>query len=359
MSQNYFVLLTKVGQAQLSNAIAMGRKLNVSKLQIGDGGEDEGKETHPTENDTQLKRVRGEVPVNAVFQHDSNPHWVVFQVVIPDDVGGFYITELGLFDDNDNLIAIGKYPKTYKATLPDGISTSMDLEVICQVGNAENVELKIDPSKVLATIDYTEKRFQDHLAAEDPHPQYELKEKLQDTAYLTILELTDRILPVGVPVPWPSDIAPKGWAVMKGQQFDVNAYPLLAKAYPTGALPDLRGMVIKGKPDNREALSLEDDQIKNHTHTGNVHTVDLGTKNTNATGAHTHTIRGDYNEGADGPFVAAGGGGARAHPHTSSAGHHAHSVHIGAHEHGITIDPFGADENTVKNIAFNYIVRMA
>ena len=167
MSQNYFVLLTKVGQAQLSNAIAMGRKLNVSYVQLGDGGEDGGKETNPTENDTQLKRQRGQVPVNAVFQHDSNPHWVVFQVVIPDDVGGFYITELGLFDDDDNLIAIGKYPKTYKATLPDGISTSMDLDVICQIGNVENVELKIDPSKVLATVDYVEVNYMPKLVKTD------------------------------------------------------------------------------------------------------------------------------------------------------------------------------------------------
>ncbi|WP_163836954.1 phage tail protein [Spartinivicinus ruber] len=188
MSQHYFVLLTKVGQAQLSNALAMGRKLNVSKLQIGDGGADEGKETNPTENDTQLKRVRGEVPVNAVFQHESNPHWVVFQVVIPDDVGGFYITELGLFDEGDNLIAIGKYPKTYKATLPDGISTSMDLEVICQVGNVDQVNLQIDPSKVLATIDYTEKRFQDHLAAADPHPQYMPKAGGNFTGEISVLE---------------------------------------------------------------------------------------------------------------------------------------------------------------------------
>ncbi|NYZ70205.1 phage tail protein, partial [Endozoicomonas sp. SM1973] len=132
--QNYFVLLTKVGQARLSEVIAAGEQLNMSHIKLGDGGEDEGKETDPKETDTQLKRDRAEVPINEAFQHESNGNWIVFQAIIPDEIGGFYITELGLYDDQDNLIAIGKYPKTYKSKLPDGIATSMTLDVICQVG---------------------------------------------------------------------------------------------------------------------------------------------------------------------------------------------------------------------------------
>ena len=157
--QNYFVLLTTVGQARLSEVIAADEPLNMSYIKLGDGGKDEGLEVTPKETDTQLKRVRAEVPINEVFQHDSNNNWVVFQAVISDEIGGFYITELGLYDDQNNLIAIGKYPKTYKAKLPDGIATSMTLDVICQVGNAENVTLTIDPSKVIATVDYVDNKY--------------------------------------------------------------------------------------------------------------------------------------------------------------------------------------------------------
>ena len=94
--QNYFVLLTTVGQARLSEVIAADEPLNMSYIKLGDGGKDEGLEVTPKETDTQLKRVRAEVPINEVFQHDSNNNWVVFQAVISDEIGGFYITELGL-----------------------------------------------------------------------------------------------------------------------------------------------------------------------------------------------------------------------------------------------------------------------
>lgn len=177
--QRYFSILTEIGKAQLANAIAMGRKLNVTALKIGDGGEDEGKETFPKEDDTNLKRVKATIPVNMIYGNEDNPHWVVFDSVLPDDVGGFYITELGLYDDDDNLIAIGKYPKTYKAKRGDGISTSIDLEVICQIGNVEHVELKIDPAKVLATVNYVDKQFNDHEQAVNPHPQYLQKTELE------------------------------------------------------------------------------------------------------------------------------------------------------------------------------------
>ena len=170
--QRYFSILTEIGKAQLANSIAMDRKLNVTQLKVGDGGEDEGKETFPKESDTDLERVQAAVPVNMIYENEDNPHWVVFESILPDDVGGFYITELGLYDEDDNLIAIGKYPKTYKAKRSDGISTSMDLDVNCQIGNVEHVELKIDPSKVLATINYVDKHIEEHEQKENPHPQY-------------------------------------------------------------------------------------------------------------------------------------------------------------------------------------------
>ncbi|MCZ8924338.1 prophage tail fiber N-terminal domain-containing protein [Escherichia albertii] len=202
--------------------------------------------------------------------------------------------------------------------------------------------------------------------------------------------------PVGAPIPWPSDTVPSGYALMQGQTFDKSAYPKLAVAYPSGVIPDMRGWMIKGKPvSGREILSQEQDGIKSHTHSASASSTDLGTKTTssfdygtktvstfnhgtkttNNTGAHTHTVGGRY--GGDsvggkqrvqvsGTNQVSSSAGAHAHTvnigqhnHTVGIGAHAHTVALGAHGHTITVNAAGNAENTVKNIAFNYIVRLA
>jgi hypothetical protein len=213
-------------------------------------------------------------------------------------------------------------------------------------------------------------------------------------------------LPVGIPFPWPTDTAPDGFAIMAGQAFDKAQYPKLALSYPSGTLPDMRSRTIKGKPDSRDVLSLEAGGIQAHSHTGAVSNADLGavstdafdygskgtdafdygTKGTDAQGAHNHRmgvrmsanyvygadpIANDYglkgsenanqglipwtdSQGSHGHSVGIG-----AHSHTVGIGAHAHTVSIGAHGHTVTIDAAGNTANTVDNIAFNYIVRLA
>ncbi len=219
--------------------------------------------------------------------------------------------------------------------------------------------------------------------------------------------------PVGAPIPWPSDTVPSGYALMQGQTFDKSAYPKLAAAYPSGVIPDMRGWTIKGKPaSGRAVLSQEQDGIKSHTHSASASSTDLGTKTTssfdygtkssNATGDHNHSrgtmeITGTlgYFRSDSGNFYTASGaftlGGSAAshgftgsnftygvpvnfnasrtwtgvtnttgnHAHAVPIGAHAHSVAIGPHGHTITVNAAGNTENTVKNIAFNYIVRLA
>ncbi|HFE1283071.1 TPA: prophage tail fiber N-terminal domain-containing protein [Escherichia coli] len=212
--------------------------------------------------------------------------------------------------------------------------------------------------------------------------------------------------PVGAPIPWPSDTVPSGYALMQGQTFDKSAYPKLAAAYPSGVIPDMRGWMIKGKPaSGRAILSQEQDGIKSHTHSASASSTDLGTKttssfdygtkSTNNTGAHTHSVSGtaasagahthsmtfvsggssgapgsgasDYSKysvntssaGAHTHSVSGTAASAGAHAHTVGIGAHTHSVAIGSHGHTITVNAAGNAENTVKNIAFNYIVRLA
>lgn len=250
--------------------------------------------------------------------------------------------------------------------------------------------------------------------------------------------------PIGAPIPWPTDTPPEGYAIMEGQTFDTGLYPKLAAVYPSGALPDMRGQTIKGKPSGRAVLSTEADGVKSHSHSASASSTDLGTKTTssfdygskttssfdygtktsNTTGNHNHTVSGNtssagaHQHARSGPQVTAAWAddlfrdgvttiGANsyakinsgitgstlatkvgktsndgAHTHswsgtTSSTGNHAHTVGIGAHTHSvgigahshtvaigshghtITVNATGNTENTVKNVAFNYIVRLA
>lgn len=240
------------------------------------------------------------------------------------------------------------------------------------------------------------------------------------------VNLAETGVPVGVPLPWPTDTAPDGYAIMAGQKFDKAAYPKLAAAYPSGVLPDMRGQTIKGKPaSGRNVLSTEADGVKSHNHSASSNSVDLGTKTTsgfdygtktsNTTGNHGHGISGSVasggahqharsgprtigsfaddvfadgytleganaygkltqygagtaatkiaktsNDGAhshtmSGASISAAGN----HAHTVGIGSHSHTVGIGSHSHTITVNSTGNTENTVKNVAFNYIVRLA
>ncbi|EBQ4062487.1 tail fiber protein [Salmonella enterica subsp. enterica serovar Glostrup] len=182
--------------------------------------------------------------------------------------------------------------------------------------------------------------------------------------------------PPGVPLPWPSDAIPAGYALMQGQTFNKDVYPLLAIAYPSGVIPDLRRLVIKGAGNGRSVLSYEADGNKRHTHTARAQDTDLGTKSTSSFdygtkssgsgGGHVHEFGsyvnsywGDSNHTSfltgDGAWTKEAG----IHAHTTWIGPHGHTMYIGPHGHLVIVDPDGNEEVTVKNIAFNYIVRLA
>ncbi|EJA3654751.1 tail fiber protein [Salmonella enterica] len=183
--------------------------------------------------------------------------------------------------------------------------------------------------------------------------------------------------PVGSAIAWPSDNIPAGYALMQGQSFDKSAYPLLAIAYPSGIIPDMRGWTIKGKPaSGRAALSQEMDGNKSHTHSASVSSTDLGTKYTssfdygtkgsNTTGGHNHSAGGTYGGDSIGGKIRVQRDGNNQltswngdHSHTTYIGPHSHSVYLGSHTHYVTVYADGNVETTVKNIAFNYIVRLA
>lgn len=172
---------------------------------------------------------------------------------------------------------------------------------------------------------------------------------------------SDYMLPPGIPLPWPGAIAPAGFGFMLGQTFNKLVYTRLALAYPSGIIPDMRGQTIKFLPaSGRSLLSYEMDGVIAHSHGVTINSSDLGTATTSDNGDHDH----------QGGWGAPGGkwgeiwsGTDNQGPHdrtyTNMAPKHNHTVYIGPHAHTASIAATGNTENTVKNIAFNAIVRLA
>ncbi|HDD9285446.1 TPA: phage tail protein [Escherichia coli] len=605
MSTKFKTVITTAGAAKLAAATAPGgRKVNITTMAVGDGG---GKLPVPDAGQTGLIHEVWRHALNKISQDKRNSNYIIAELVIPPEVGGFWMRELGLYDDAGTLIAVANMAESYKPALAEGSGRSQTCRMVIIVSSVASVALTIDTTTVMATQDYVDDKIAEHeqsrrhpdasltakgftqlssatnstsetlaatpKAVKDAYDLANGKYTAQDastgrkglvqlssainsesetlaatpkavktaydlangkytaqdatTARKGIVQLSSATnsdsetlaatpkavkaandnangrvpgerkvngkpltndvnitsqdifngqsigiganqnldnyktpglyhqplnantsaslkypenlagtlvvlrnagitqiyyvyntsrsytrskystggwtpwtpqdsFPVGAPIPWPSDSVPTGYALMQGQTFDKAAYPLLAVAYPSGVIPDMRGWTIKGKPaSGRAVLSQEQDGIKSHTHSASASSTDLGTKTTssfdygtktvstfnhgtkttNNTGAHTHTVGGRY--GGDsiggkqrvqvsGNNQVSSSAGAHAHTvdigqhnHTVGIGAHSHSIAIGAHSHTVTVSATGNSENTVKNVAYNYIVRLA
>ncbi|EKK1614544.1 phage tail protein [Salmonella enterica subsp. enterica serovar Enteritidis] len=617
MSAKFYTLLTEIGAAKLASAAALGVPLKITHMAVGDGG---GVLPTPSAQQTALVAEKRRAALNMLYIDPQNSSQIIAEQVIPETEGGWWIREVGLFDETGALIAVGNCPESYKPQLTEGSGRTQTVRMVLITSSTDNITLKIDTAVVLATRKYVDDKALElkvyvddlmakHLAAPDPHSQYAQKDsptltgipKVQtpaagnstkqiantefvassiaaivdsapaalDTlnelaaalgndpnfattminalagkqpldntltnlsgkdvagllAYLglgetinlatgamqkdqnlndvpdkalarqslqlgnsatlnvgttpdtvaagddiristakraiddtqtglgaqpvmwvstaddlsilpsgarrfasnkapaTILPVNDYVFleviakrdcvdgcavlitdsvgntwigarwdatndsgftwrplmscPPGVPLPWPSDTIPAGYALMQGQAFDKNVYPLLAIAYPSGTIPDMRGWTIKGKPaSGRAVLSQELDGNKSHSHSARAQDTDLGTKGTssfdygtkssNTTGGHNHSAGGTYGGDSIGGKIRVQHDGNDQltswngdHAHTTWIGPHDHTVYIGPHGHVVIVDADGNEETTVKNIAFNYIVRLA
>ncbi|EDW0106598.1 hypothetical protein S969_004022 [Salmonella enterica subsp. salamae serovar 6,7:z:1,5] len=546
MATKYYAVLTNVGAAKLANATALGAQVEITKMAVGDGN---GALPTPSPAQTALVHELRRAPLNSLSIDPNNANQIIAEQVIPEDVGGWWIREIGLFDKDGDMIAVANCAETYKPQLQEGSGRVQVVRMILIVSSTAAVTLKIDPSVVLATRQYVDNKIieaksytdgliltheqsrnhpdattaekgfvqlnssvaderesqaatpkavkiamdnasarlakdrnlgdlpnpalarqnlrlgdsstkntgttADTVAAGDDSRIISTKKAIDDTqiglaaqpvmwvstaddlsslpsgarrfasnkAPATILPVNDYVFleviakrdcvdgcivqitdsigntwigarwdatngssfiwrplvlcPPGVPLPWPSDTIPAGYALMQGQSFDKSAYPLLAIAYPSGVIPDMRGWTIKGKPaSGRAVLSQEMDGNKSHTHSARAQDTDLGTKGTSSfdygnktsdtTGGHNHSAGGIYGGDSIGGKSRVQHDGNNQltswngdHAHTTWIGPHDHTVYIGPHGHAVTVDADGNAETTVKNIAFNYIVRLA
>ncbi|EIP2881878.1 phage tail protein [Salmonella enterica] len=601
MSAKFYTLLTEIGAAKLASAAALGVPLKITHMAVGDGG---GALPTPSAQQTALVAEKRRAALNMLYIDPQNSSQIIAEQVIPETEGGWWIREVGLFDETGALIAVGNCPESYKPQLTEGSGRTQTVRMVLITSSTDNITLKIDPAVVLATRKYVDDKALElkvyvddlmakHLAAPDPHSQYAQKDSptltgipkvptpaagnstkqiantefvassiaamvdsapaaldtlnelaaalgndpnfattminalagkqpldntltnlsgkdiaglltylglgetinlatgamqknqngadIQNsplfvqnigalpangtavaanrlvsrgtlpaltgttrgsdgglimgevynngypTEYGNILRLTGTgdgeiligwsgvngapapayirshrdtpdaewsewamlytslnpppvppdLNPVGVAIAWPSDTIPAGYALMQGQTFDKSAYPLLAIAYPSGVIPDMRGWTIKGKPiSGRAVLSQEMDGNKSHSHGARALDTDLGTKGTSSfdygnkssdtTGGHNHSAGGQYGGDSIGGKIRVQRDGNNQltswngdHAHTTWIGPHDHTVYIGPHGHAVTVDADGNEETTVKNIAFNYIVRLA
>ena len=436
MSTKFYTLLTDIGAAKLASAAALGVPLKITHMAVGDGG---GVLPTPDAKQTALVNEKRRAALNMLYIDPQNSSQIIAEQVIPENEGGWWIREVGLFDESGALIAVGNCPESYKPQLAEGSGRTQTVRMVLITSSTDNITLKIDPAVVLATrkyVDdkalelkvYADDQMAKHLAAPDPHSQYApkasptftgtpkaptpaagnnttqvattafvqaaltalingapatldtLKEiaaainndpnfsttinnalalkaplsspaltgtptaptaaqsvnntQIATTAFVksaiagmvgsapaaldTLNELAAALgndpnfattmlnalagkqpldntltnlsgkdvagllaylglgegsaLPVGVPVPWPSETPPTGWLKCNGAAFSAEEYPELAKAYPTNKLPDLRGEFIRGWDDGRGVdssrglLTSQDHLFASHGH---------------------------------------------------------------------------------------------
>ncbi|HGB5474371.1 TPA: phage tail protein [Salmonella enterica subsp. enterica serovar Chester] len=558
-------IITDYGKQRLIAAMSPGgTKLTLTQMAVGDGG---GNPTNPDTTNTALVNEVWRAAVNSVTVDKKHPNTIVVDLLIPANVGGFWVREAGLYDEFNKLVAICSLPASEKPLLEQGSGRAQTVRMTLIVSDTSIVNITIDSTTIMATNEYVDNSLEEHEKSRN-HPDATLTDKgfvklysgvtsldeamaatpkavkiamdnanarlakernladltniplarqslqLGDSAtrnvgttqgtvaagddsritgamqkdqngadipnkplfvqnigalpasgtavaanrlasrgalpaltgttrgndsglimgevynngypteYGNILRLTGtgdgEILigwsgtngapapayirshrdtadaewsewamlyttlnpppdshPVGAPIAWPSDATPAGYALMQGQTFDKSAYPLLAIAYPSGVIPDMRGWTIKGKPaSGRAVLSQEMDGNKSHSHGARALDTNLGTKGTSSfdygnktsdtTGGHNHSAGGLYGGDSIGGKTRVQHDGNNQltswngdHAHTTWIGPHDHTVYIGPHGHAVTVDADGNAETTVRNIAFNYIVRLA
>ncbi|MEP9319952.1 phage tail protein [Pseudomonas sp. LABIM340] len=153
MAVTYYALLTTIGAGKLANATALGTTLKITQLAVGDGG---GNVPTPDASRTQLVNEVRRAPLNRLSVDPANSAQIIAEQVIPEDVGGWWIREMGLYDEAGALIAYANCAPSYKPQLAEGSGRTQTVRIVLIVSNAASVELKIDPSVVLATREYVD-----------------------------------------------------------------------------------------------------------------------------------------------------------------------------------------------------------
>ncbi|WP_201195495.1 phage tail protein, partial [Pseudomonas fluorescens] len=238
---DYYTLLTNAGIAYETACKAAGVPIKLSQISVGDGG---GAVYNPAATATALKREVWRGPLNALFQDEKNPSWLLAEVTIPPDEGGWYVREAGLWTDTGILYAIVKYPESFKPVLAtSGSGKEFYIRSIFETSNAANVTLLIDDTVVKATRAWVMGYLADELAS--------------TRAEIEAMIAQASALPVGSMVAFPKATVPPGFLEVDGSVQSIATYPdlyaFLGTTFNTGGegagnfrLPESRGEFLRG-----------------------------------------------------------------------------------------------------------------
>ncbi|EFJ3221067.1 TPA: tail fiber protein [Escherichia coli] len=160
MSTKFKTVITTAGAAKLAAATAPGgRKVNITTMAVGDGG---GKLPVPDAGQTGLIHEVWRHTLNKISQDKRNSNYIIAELVIPPEVGGFWMRELGLYDDAGTLIAVANMAESYKPALAEGSGRSQTCRMVIIVSSVASVALTIDTTTVMATQDYVDDKIAEH-----------------------------------------------------------------------------------------------------------------------------------------------------------------------------------------------------
>ncbi|PIJ42622.1 phage tail protein [Tatumella sp. OPLPL6] len=356
MSTKFYTLLTDIGAAKLANATALGVPLKITHMAVGDGG---GTLPTPSAQQTKLISEQRRAALNQLYIDPQNASQMIAEQVIPENEGGWWIREVGLFDESGALIAVGNCAESYKPLLAEGSGRTQTVRMILITSSTENITLKIDPSIVLATRKYVDDKVIELTAYIDK--ALAIKQPLDKTLselsgksvaellkYLGLTGAQSGTFPIGMPFYWPSEKMPNEvlseWSAMEflkwnGASFSASKYPKLAMIIPSLTLTEARGEFLRiwddgrGVDRGRALLSKQDDGIPKLA--GDFQSYDIG----------------GY-EGASGIFSARKFSGYVA----AINGNEGEGTDILVSMDSSTVIPV-ANEVRPRNIAFNFLVR--
>ncbi|EFB2427979.1 TPA: tail fiber protein [Escherichia coli] len=159
MSTKFYTLLTDIGAAKLASAAALGVPLKITHMAVGDGG---GVLPTPDAKQTALVNEKRRAALNMLYIDPQNSSQIIAEQVIPENEGGWWIREVGLFDESGALIAVGNCPESYKPQLAEGSGRTQTVRMVLITSSTDNIILKIDPAVVLATRKYVDDKISEH-----------------------------------------------------------------------------------------------------------------------------------------------------------------------------------------------------
>jgi len=282
MTTGYYSIITDIGLEKNANASANLTNLDLTHLGVGDSN---GSYYEPDGTQNTLHNELHRVNLTNVVVDESNPNQLIAEAIIDETIGPFYIREVGIFDSNGDLFAIGKYPETFKPNLPSGSGKKLYIKMILGFSSTPNVNLIIsddinhDPNFATAIYNLLDEKLAKSQNLADLESVQQARSNLGLGS--ASLENKDFLVPVASIFPFSSNTVPNGYLECNGASLSRTTYNALFSEIGTTygfndpdtfKVPDLRGEFIRGFDNgrgvdtSRSLGSYQDDLFKSHNH---------------------------------------------------------------------------------------------